>query len=550
MGRIVKRNQPCRNEQCGSSDAMQIYEDDSAHCFSCGKTFKNIHIEESKEHKKVSNDDKTARELAEIAELPTRGFKERNITKEICEFFGVKVSYDTNGNIDTHYYPYGTVDKPAYKIRKVPTKVFHSVGELEFLFGQKRFNGGGKRVIITEGEIDALSYAQASMDRYKKIYPVVSIRSSTSTNDLITHRDWLRSFQEIIIAFDADAAGDLAKEKAIKILGIDKVKTWLPPANCKDASDILVKLGYDRLLTTIFDATRYVPNGIITKDDLWRKLEEYNKIQSLPYPDCLRGLNTKLKGMRFGDIVLLVSGTGAGKSSIMREICLHILKTTTDRIGIVALEESPPETARKMSSMVLNRNPSNEEISLEELKEGFDEVFGDDRPILLDHVGGFKDSSILDKLEYMALAGCKYIMLDHITILVSEGADGLTGNEAIDTMMNKLLTLVKAHNICLILVSHLRKVSNVQKSFEEGKLPSLDDIKGSGSIKQISMDVIGFARDMTAEDDTVRNTIKMRVLKCRYTGLTGDVEGTYYEYVTGRLRNPSQVVVESFTKLE
>ena len=549
MGRIVKRNQPCKSEQCGSSDAMQIYEDDSAHCFSCGKTFRNLDEEYIHEEKKVGNEDKVARQLAEIGEYPTRGFRERNVTKEVCEFFGVKVSYNTEGQIDTHYYPYGTIDSPGYKIRKVATKDFHSVGPLDFLFGQKRFNGGGKRVVVTEGEIDALSYAQASLDRYKKIYPVVSMRSATSTADLIEHRDWLRSFSEIIIAFDNDTAGNEAKEKAIKILGIDRVKTWLPPAGCKDASDILVKFGAERLLNTIYDATRYVPSGIITKDELWKKLEEYNKIVSLPYPICLRGLNTKLKGMRFGDIVLLVSGTGAGKSSIMREIGLHILQTTNERIGIVALEESPPETARKMSSMVLNRNPSNEEISLEELKEGFDAVFGDDRPILLDHVGGFKDSSILDKLEYMALAGCKYIMLDHITILVSEGADGLTGNEAIDTMMNKLLTLVKAHNICLLLVSHLRKVSNVQKSFEEGKLPSLDDIKGSGSIKQISMDVVGFARDMTADDDVVRNTIKMRVLKCRYTGLTGDVEGTYYNYATGRLSNQASVPSEDFTKL-
>ena len=549
MGRIVKRNQPCRNPQCGSSDAMQIYEDNSAHCFSCGKTFRDVDSNDEPRIVKRSDMDKTEKELAEIAELPTRGFKERNITREVCEFFGVKVSYDQNGQIDTHYYPYGTADAPGYKVRDVPNKSFRSVGKLDYLFGQKRFNGGGKRVVITEGELDAMSYAMASLDRYKKIYPVVSIRSASCVNDLLAHRDWLRSFNEIIIAFDADEAGEVAKEKAIKILGIDRVKTWLPPANCKDASDILVKHGGEKLLSTIYDATRYIPSGIITKDELWKKLEEYNNIQSLPYPECLRGLNTKIKGLRLGDIVLLVSGTGAGKSSIMREIGLHILLTTNERIGIAALEESTPETARKMSSMVLNRNPSKEEISLTELKEGFDVVFGDDRVILLDHVGGFKDESILDKLEYMALAGCKYIMLDHITILVSEGAEGLTGNEAIDMMMNRLLSLVKAHNICLLLVSHLRKVANVQKSFEEGKLPSLDDIKGSGSIKQISMDVIAFARDMTSEDETERNTIKLSVLKCRYTGQTGPVESAFYDYNTGRICNIDKLPSEDFTKI-
>ena len=136
MGRIVKRNRPCRNPQCGSSDAMQIYEDNSAHCFSCGKTFRDVDSNDEPRIVKKSDMDKTEKELAEIAELPTRGFKERNITREVCEFFGVKVSYDQNGQIDTHYYPYGTADSPGYKIRDVPNKSFRSVGKLDYLFGQ------------------------------------------------------------------------------------------------------------------------------------------------------------------------------------------------------------------------------------------------------------------------------------------------------------------------------------------------------------------------------------------------------------------------------
>jgi hypothetical protein len=58
----------------------------------------------------------------------------------------------------------------------------------------------------------------------------------------------------------------------------------------------------------------------------------------------------------------------------------------------------------------------------------------------------------------------------------------------------------------------------------------------SGSTKQISMDVIAFARDMTSTNEDVRNTIKMSVLKCRYTGLTGPVPGAIYNFKTGRLK--------------
>ncbi|RLA18289.1 MAG: hypothetical protein DRQ62_13870, partial [Gammaproteobacteria bacterium] len=78
-----------------------------------------------------------------------------------------------------------------------------------------------------------------------------------------------------------------------------------------------------------------------------------------------------------------------------------------------------------------------------------------------------------------------------------------------------------------------------RKSFEEGVLPTLDDIRGSGSIKQISFDIIAFARDMQAAYEQTRNTIKMAVLKSRFTGLTGRVNDTVYDFETGRLKSVS-----------
>ena len=131
--------------------------------------------------------------------------------------------------------------------------------------------------------------------------------------------------------------------------------------------------------------------------------------------------------------------------------------------------------------------------------------------------------------------GCNKIFLDHITIAVSEGADGKTGNEAVDYVMSALLKVVKKHNVWLGVISHLRKGSE-RKPFEEGYMPTVDDIKGSGSIKQISFDIIAFARNMVSEDEVVKNTIKFRVLKARKTGRTGDAGAAFYDHETTRLR--------------
>ena len=57
----------------------------------------------------------------------------------------------------------------------------------------------------------------------------------------------------------------------------------------------------------------------------------------------------------------------------------------------------------------------------------------------------------------------------------------------------------------------------------------------SGSIKQISFDIVSFARNLIAEDDTERNVIRFRVLKSRFTGLTGNAGSSIYNHETGRL---------------
>lgn len=549
MSKRILRKLPCLDPVCGSSDARALYEDYTSFCFSCETWFPPSKNEEDNmsefvQKKLTSTTFVQKLSIDDIKELKSCDLTDRKISKAVLEFFDVKVSFKSDGTIENHYYPYDS--GKAYKVRKLP-KDFSWIEKSKNLFGQDKFNAGGKRLIITEGEIDAMSVAQAAMDKYSKVYPVVAMSSATMSKSLLENRDWIRSFQEVVLCLDNDEAGKKATEEAIKIIGIDKVKlTRLP---FKDANDVLKNKGGITLLQCIFDAAPYVPSGIIGKEELWKALEKYNSVPSVPYPECLDGVNSKLKGMRSGEITLFISGTGSGKSTILREIMLHLLETTEDKIGVISLEESPAETARKLAGMNLMKNPAKEEIPLEELKVGFDKVFGDDRVILLDHQGSINDNSIIDQLEYMALSGCKYLFIDHITILVSEGVENLTGNEAQDKVMNDLLRLVKRHPVWIGLVSHLRKAPSNGKSFEEGKLPSIDDIRGSGSIKQISFDIISFARNLTADKERERNTIKMRILKSRHTGLTGVVKGAYYNYDTGRLLGLDEEVVEEFVAI-
>ena len=441
------------------------------------------------------------------------------------------MSVTPEGKPGSHYYPYtksGSI--VGYKERKLPKEGFFIHGSQgDELFGQSQAIGG-KTLVITEGELDALAVAESIFKHYGRYYPVVSLPSATGHNTLLKQRDWVRSFESVILMLDNDEAGAKAVENAAKIIGVGKVK--IAKLQEKDPCDELIKHGYKAILQAYWDAKQWTPAGLLTNGDIWQKYQDHKLIESIPYPACLSGLNDKLKGMRQGEITLFTSGTGSGKSTVIKEILFDLVKTHQKKIGLVSLEESIHDTVSKFITM--NRPGNADE------KEAFKELFGKDNIVLLDHQGSVGDSSLIDQIEVMALMGCTHIVLDHITIAVSEGTDGLEGNAAIDKVMSDLLKIVKKHNIWLGLVSHLRK-SMSGKSFEEGNLSSIDDIKGSGSIKQISFDIITFARDLIAKDDLTNRTVKFRVLKSRFTGLTGDAGAATYDRTTERLTNVNDV---------
>jgi len=520
--------------KCDSSDAVAVYlEDDdrlSGYCFSCSTNYYNY---EEGEKPKAAYTQVEPEDVIPVSGLPYGTASKRKISKKVAEMFGVKSAYDSNGQVDTVYYPYHKdQEELGSKVRTMP-KTFRFQGDMgDQLFGQQNFAAGGKRLVITEGEEDTLAIAE-SYEQKGPIYPVVSLASASNMKAPLAQREWLRSFGEICLWMDADKAGEEAILKLAKICGYDKVK--IVKGKEKDASDEYTKHGFMEVNRAIWNAQPYNPAGIMSGESIWEAYRDKKEIPTIPYPPCLSVVQEKLKGIRQGEITLFTSGTSIGKSSIIKETVLHILDTTDEKVGMISLEESVGYTAGKFIGMHLKKDMSVGDTTEDEERKAFEHVFGDGRLILLDHQGAVSDGSLVDKIEYLALMGCKYLILDHLTIAVSEGVEKLTGNEATDRMMNELLRICNKHQVWIGLISHLRKTGLQGKSFEEGKMPSLDDIKGSGSVKQVSFDIIGFSRDLTSDDPIKRSTVHFSVLKNRFSGVTGSAGAASYDIDTGRL---------------
>ena len=536
--------------QCGSSDANAVYDNNTTYCFSCQHWEKLDDDEVSETFDVVQPSGPTP---AEIAGYETRGFRERQITRSVAEFFGVKVR--TNGDdITHHFYPYESDGRTvAYKQRQVEDKKFKTIGHFKGvqLFGQSCFKKGGKKVIVTEGELDAMAVYQAILSsdrlRAKDSWAVVSVPNGASAmSSVLDNREFLRSFGEVVLMMDNDEPGLKGQAEVAKIVGADKVK--IASIMQKDPSDELLANGADSIVAAAWNAQNWCPAGVLNSSDTWNQYAEEQEAVYVQWPGFVPGLNDKIYGRRLGSITTFTSGTGSGKTSFLREDAYHLFNTTDAKIGICSLEESVAETVRGFISLDLSKRVGipGVDVDVEEQRAAWERTMGTDRFLVLDHQGSVSDDSLMDKLEYMANV-CDFIYLDHITIAISESDGNI--NAAMDRFMSDLLKVCKRHNVWFGVVSHLRKSNQDQSSFEQGAEISEDSLKGSGSLKQISAQIIALERNKHAESEAERHRVKVRVLKDRFGGDTGTADHYKFSFETGRLSNANPEQFEDLTCL-
>ncbi len=224
-----------------------------------------------------------------------------------------------------------------------------------------------------------------------------------------------------------------------------------------------------------------------------------------------------------------------------RELEYHLIENTNDRVGIVALEEDWRRTVDGIiaikASAKLHIDSVRDKYSEEELDNLFKFVFdgeNKDRVWIHSHFGVNDIDSIFSKLRFMIVGcGCKWIVVDHLHMLVSATTDG-DERRNIDSIMTRLRSLVEETGAGMILVSHLRRIDG-NRGHENGIQTGLSHLRGSQSIAQLSDCVISLERNQQAEDAVEASTTTVRVLKSRYTGDVGVATHLLFDNETGRL---------------
>ena len=535
---IVKSHQPCPD--CGSSDALAYYPENT-YCFSC-KAHRHLKSTGEIDHSiPVTYIEKgTFKPMATVQQqfnsdrLNFSPIIDRKIDVDTCRKYGVKQG-TTNGKT-CHVYPYYDKDTKEHivnKIRIVDTKEFFSEGEKHKktgLFGQHLFSEGGKFITITEGELDCLAAYQMMGSKW----PVISIRNGAASalNEIKHNLDYLGSFQHVVLCFDNDEPGIKATREIANLLEPGRCK--IMHLSKKDACEYLMHGQTQKFVQDFWNARTYTPEGILCGPDIEKILFSEEKIESYPYP--WDSLNSMTYGMRRGELVLVTAGSGIGKSSVMRELAHYLMKTANEKVGCLFLEESVRKTSDGILSIEADKKfhiPASEQNvwTQEDRKQAYEDMNRLENAVFWNHFGSTSLDNLLSRIRYMAKGlDCKYIILDHISIVVYDLGDE---RKAIDTAMLKLRTLVQELNIHLMVVCHLSRPSGT--GHEEGASVSLKELRGSHSLAQLPDMIFALERNNQAVSEQERSRTLIRILKNRFSGETGPVTMLLWNKNNGRL---------------
>lgn len=514
---------PC--DKCGSSDAAALYDDGHTFCFSCGVYAR----EEDAPTEAIATRAPPAVPRAGLLEgglaqaLTTRG-----IRKETCAKFSYLVGRDRSGKavqIATYRDRSGAV--VAQKLRYAD-KSFTWTGTPKgvALFGEHLWAGGGKKIVVTEGEIDCLSVSHIQNDKW----PVVSLPNGAqaAAKSIAKSLEFLDTFDQVILFFDNDEVGQEAAKEAAAVLPPGKALIANLNAKYKDANDALKAGDSEAISQAIWNAKPYRPDGLVSLSDLRDELLKPVE-WGLPYWDDR--LTKATYGRRMGEVVGIGAGTGIGKTDwIMQQVAFDVMELKLP-VGLIFLEQQPKETGQRLAGKIdgVRYHVPDSGADPDKMMETVDKI----APFvtLYDSFGQTDWDVVKAKIRYMAHSlDTKVFYLDHLTAL----ADTEDEKGSLEQIMKELAGLANELKVWILFVSHLTTPEG--KPHEEGGRVMIRHFKGSRAIGFWSYFMFGLERNQQADDDEVKQTTTFRILKDRYTGQsTGNTYLYGYDFDLGRL---------------
>ncbi|MDR1089677.1 MAG: toprim domain-containing protein [Prevotella sp.] len=400
-------------------------------------------------------------------------------------------------------------------------KCFKLVSGAELILWNIDSMAGQKEVIITEGEIDALSFAECG---YKSVVSVPNGANSTHYLD-----DYIELFDDketVYIASDTDREGIILRDELVRRLGPEKCRIVTYGEGCKDANEHLVKYGRQSLKNCIENAEEIRMEGVFSLPDIRQQVD------MLFRKGLTRGYTTghdhfdRLISFETGRLCVITGIPGHGKSEFLDEITVRLNLRYGLKFGIFSPENHPLayHAAKLVSKFTGKRfdesllRASDYEQACVHIGNNFFYICPED---------DFLVDTIIEKAAYLVRKrGIKGLVIDPYNTIEHQIPKGASETNYISALLNNLVAFARKLDVLVFLVAHPRKME-----IKNGApvIPNLYDVNGSANFYNKADFGLTVYRDRTT------NIVQVVVhkVKFKHLGSTG-TSNFSYDMDTGR----------------
>ncbi len=579
----VKRPDGTSYKDCSSSNALALYEQDlpegsvsySGFCFSCNQAVQNkqlslcslsedlglskegVVVEKKKFERKDKKATITKEEIKEVISYGYEGMGYRGIKDEFRKFFGHAIKVD-KGKPVAEWYPETRDGKlTGYKSRHFPKNFGYDnkglTGVKSDLSGQVKFKDKNFRdILLVGGELDKVSAYQMWVENqrikskkkgiYEDEYDYMPVVSGTTgegsvVNQIRNNYDFICSAENIYVGLDNDEAGLAAMEDICSILPKEKLRVikW----SRKDPNSYINNPeGKDyskQFISDFFAAKDYEDSGIFASSGLMPYIKDALKLDRIPLPEYMSGLQgmTKGAGLIKNRLYNLIGITSCGKSTHVNAMVHHFAFLPTEKCAVISLEATKGEYGVDILSLHLEKNLYWEEADnvidyldsptvVDKANELFIDEYGESRFYVVDDRKGTVAS--LEKLceTLRNKYGVTLIVIDVLTDLLR-----VTNNEEQAKHLNWQSNFVKS-GVTIINVLHTRKLAASSNGVPV-KATEYDALGSSIFVQKAAGNIIINRNKEAPEEDWIeKNTTYVTVAKMRQ-GSTGDTVPWLYD---------------------
>ena len=362
---------------------------------------------------------------------------------------------------------YGPRENPtAIKWRSIDGKGFTCDGAPRAFYGIEQIDDGEEELTIVEGECDVIALASVGIKAVscpngapiKASQHRIDPEEDKKFNFIWNERDRLENCKKIVLATDADEAGEALAEEIARRVG--RAKCWRVkfPDSVKDGNDAVEKLGAEET-KRLFDNPEPVPlSGVYCASDY---LDDVKNIYANGHG---RGASTgfdsidELFTIAEGQLSIVTGMPSSGKSEFIDQIMINLAQRDGWKFAVCSFENPPAMHIAKLAEKITGKpfySGIKERMSEDELSEAMS--FIEDHFMFLESKDGNLSTidSIIDRTKQAIMRGANGLLIDPYNYVESTGGEE---HSSISQMLTRITSFAKAHSIHVWFVAHPQKM--------------------------------------------------------------------------------------------